>query len=138
VKPRYITFTLKTVSLFIITRAFFISLTHLGASPHELVFNSNNIGYWLYDILYNTHGDFFFSGHTGMPFLMSLIFWQEKRCRIFFLITSGVFGLSVLIAHIHYSIDVFAAPFMAYSIFSLARYFFKKDARTAGVITLPK
>jgi hypothetical protein len=49
-----------------------------------------------------------------------------------------VFGLSVLIAHIHYSIDVFAAPFMAYSIFSLARYFFKKDARTAGVITLPK
>jgi hypothetical protein len=126
-KPRYLNIGIKAFSLFIITRSFFISLTHLGSSPHELQFSPDSIGYCLYNILYNTHGDFFFSAHTGVPFLMALVFWPEKRWRIFFLITSGVFGFGVLVAYIHYSIDVFATPFMAYSIFAVTKYFFKRD-----------
>lgn len=126
-RPRYITFGIKTLSLFIITRSFFITLTHLGSSPHELQFSPDSVGYWLYNALYNTHGDFFFSGHTGLPFLMALIFWPETKWRFFCLFTSMVFGVSVLFAHLHYSIDVFAAPFMAYGIFSLAKNLFKSD-----------
>ncbi|MCX6796497.1 MAG: phosphatase PAP2-related protein, partial [Candidatus Falkowbacteria bacterium] len=125
--PQYLNFGLKSVSLFIIIRSFFISLTHLGAAPDQLQFDPTNIGYWLYNVLYNTRGDFFFSGHTGIPFLMALIFWPEKKWRYFFFAVSGVLGVGVLLAHIHYSIDVFAAPFMAYGIFSIARYLFKKD-----------
>lgn len=126
-KPRYISFQLKTLSLFLITRSFFISLTHLGSNPHELQFDPATIGYWLYNALYNTHGDFFFSGHTGLPFLMAFIFWPEKGWRELFFVTSLVFGIGVLFAHIHYSIDVFAAPFMTYGIFAIARNIFRKD-----------
>jgi hypothetical protein len=126
-RPQYVIFGVKALSIFLITRSFFITLTHLGASPHELQFDPNSIGYWLYNVLYNTHGDFFFSGHTGIPFLMSLIFWQEKYWRYFFLIATAIFGVVVLLAHIHYSIDVFAAPFMTYGIYAIAKYLFKKD-----------
>lgn len=131
-KPKYIFFTLKTLALFIIIRSFFISLTHLGISPHQIIFDTHDIGYALYNFLYNTKGDFFFSAHTGIPALMALIFWNEKKIRIFFIIASCVMGASVLFAHIHYSIDVFAAPFMAYGIFALAKKFFKRDYKLLG------
>src|ERR1035437_2349639 len=126
-KPRYILFTIKSIALFIIIRSFFISLTHLGVDPHQLQFDTSNIGYNLYNYLFNTSGDFFFSGHTGLPFLMFLIFWHEKFWRDLFLLISIIFGISVLFAHIHYSIDVFAAPFMVYGIFTISRKIFLKD-----------
>ncbi len=126
-KPKYIFFTIKTVSLFIIVRSFFISLTHLGISPHQIVFDIHNIGFSIYNFLYNTNGDFFFSAHTGLPVLMTFIFWKEKKTRIFFIIASLAMGTSVLLGHIHYSIDVFAAPFMAYGIYILSTRLFHKD-----------
>ncbi len=126
-KPSYFPFTLKALSLFILTRSFFISLTHLGASPHQLVLDESSFGFSLYDLLYNTTNDFFFSGHTGIPILLALIFWSDKLWRFIFLGIAAIFGVSVLLAHIHYSIDVFAAPFMTYSIFSLAKYIFLRS-----------
>jgi len=58
---------------------------------------------------------------------MALVFYHEKHWRYIYFAISIVFGISVLIAHIHYSIDVFAAPFITYSIFSIARILFKRD-----------
>ena len=131
-KPRYVNFTIKSLAVFIIVRSFFISLTHLGIDPHQLQFDTDSIGFGLYNILYNTKGDFFFSGHTGIPFLMALIFWDERMWRYVFLGASVLLGISVLLAHIHYSIDVFAAPFMAYGIFSISRFFFKESFESAN------
>ena len=127
IKPEYVLFTTKSLALFVTIRAFFITLTHLGIHPDQLVFNQHNIFFSLYDLFYNTRNDFFFSGHTGIPFLMFLIFYREKFWRLIFLVTSFLFGTFVIVAHMHYSIDVFAAPFMTYSIFSIARYVFSKD-----------
>ena len=127
IKPKYIMFTLKALSIFIITRSFFISLTHLGISPHQLTLDTDTFDFRIYNWLYNTKGDFFFSGHTGAPYLMALIFWNEKRWRYFFLGTSFIFAISVLLAHIHYSIDVFAAPFMTYGIFIIAKTLFPEN-----------
>jgi hypothetical protein len=130
-RPQYLTITLKSVSLFIVVRAFFISLTHLGISPQQLTIDPNNFGYTLYNLLYNSKGgDFFFSGHTGSPFLLALIFWDQKLWRGFFLMVSLVMGAGVLFAHIHYSIDVFAAPFMTYGIFAISKILFAKDFRS--------
>lgn len=126
-RPRYILFTIGAVSLFIIIRAFFISLTHLGVDPHEIVLDPNDIGFGLYNILYNNKGDFFFSGHTGMPFLFGLIFLHDKFWAKLFFTISVIFGISVLLGHVHYSIDVFAAPFMTYSIFKIAKYLFPEE-----------
>ncbi len=128
-RPKYINFGIKSLALFILIRSFFITLTHLGANPHQLVFDPNSFGYGLYNFLYNSTNDFFFSGHTGIPFLMALIFWPIWEWRYVFFITSIVFGISVLMGHIHYSIDVFAAPFMTYSIFTISRKLFQPDYR---------
>jgi len=124
-KPRYIIFTLKAVALFIIIRAIFISLTHVGIHPESIT-----PGFGLFDSIYlylNFQTGLFFSGHTGMPFLMALIFWEKLRVRSTFLLLSFTFAVAVLFAHSHYSIDVFAAPFMAYGIFKIALYLFPND-----------
>jgi hypothetical protein len=126
-QPKYLSFTIKSLALFIIIRAFFISLTHLGSSPDQLALDTQSIGFGLYNFLYNTRGDFFFSGHTGVPFLFALIFWPEKFWRCLLFTISGLFGVAVLLTHIHYSIDVFAAPFMTYTIFIIAQKLFKAD-----------
>lgn len=124
-RPRYVLFSVKALALFIIIRALFISLTHVGFYPSHL-----EPGLGFFDSIYfylNFQLGFFFSGHTGLPFLMALIFWHERSTRIVFLCMSFVFGVAVLLAHIHYSIDVLAAPFMAYGIFKIAHYLFPKD-----------
>jgi len=125
VQPRYLLFGIKAVSLFVIVRSFFVDLTHIGIYPGN-GFDVEGIGAGLYNAV-NFNGNFFFSGHTGMPFLLALIFWREKFWRYFFLGVSIVFGASVLLAHVHYSIDVFAAPFITYSIFRIAEKLFPRD-----------
>lgn len=124
-KPRYVLFTLKALAIFIIVRAIFISLTHVGFYPIHL---DPGVGFFadLYSYL-NFQLGFFFSGHTGLPFLIALIFWENRRARLFFILMSVVFGVAVLLTHIHYSIDVLAAPFMAYGIFAIAKYLFPRD-----------
>lgn len=125
-KPRYFLFGLKAIALLLIVRALFISLTHLGTPPYYIPIDTGDFAYKFYK-LFDFRGDLFFSGHTGFPFLMALLFWQEKFWRYIFLILTAVFGTSVLLAHIHYSIDVFAAPFIVYGVFRITEEFFKGD-----------
>jgi hypothetical protein len=125
-KPNYIIFTLKAVAIFIATRAVFIASTHSGIPPGQI--NPDLTGF--FDRLYldlGLAGGFFFSGHTGLTFLMALIFWDEKCWRYLYFALSFIFGISVLLAHVHYTIDVLAAPYIAYTIFKMAQYLFKED-----------
>ncbi len=124
-KPRYILFTLKAVAFLIIIRSFFISVTHLGIYPHQIILDGGFFDRLF--IIFDLQAGYFFSGHTAFPLMMMLIFWREPLWRYFFLIMAFVFGASVLLSHVHYSIDVFAAPFMVYSIFKLAEYWFPGD-----------
>lgn len=122
-EPQKIPFVIKNIALFVVVRSVFVTLTHLGVSPADIPVDAQSN--FIKRISYG--GDLFFSGHTGLPFLMALIFWQNKRLRIFCLISAVFFGAVVLAVHQHYSIDVFAAFFITYSIFCLAEKFFKKD-----------
>jgi membrane-associated phospholipid phosphatase len=63
--------------------------------------------------------DLFFSGHTSTLFLLFLTA-RGRGLRIFFLICTSVVGVSVLIQHVHYSIDVLAAPFYSYTCYRLS------------------
>lgn len=132
-EPKYILFTLKAVAIFIAIRAFFVAVTHLGIYPDQVVPDSNGLLDRIYLAL-NLQAGYFFSAHTGLPFLMALIFWSKRFWRIIYFLLSAVFGVAVLLAHVHYSIDVFAAPFMTYSIFKLAEYLFSEDYK---LIELP-
>jgi len=129
VHPKYLLFGLKAIGLYIIFRAFFISLTHVGIYPNAASPDAGDFGFWFYRLTtYN--GNFFFSGHTGFPFLMALIFWDRTFWRRFFLIATAAFGAAVLLAHVHYSIDVFAAPFIVYGVFVIGSKLFPRDYAT--------
>ena len=114
-------FLIKAVALFITIRAVFVSLTHIGPYPLKLELDSN-----LLDFI-TAGNDLFFSGHTGLPFLIALIFWDHLYLRILFLVASLMFGVIVLLSHLHYSIDVFAAFFITYSIYRIAVKLFHRD-----------
>jgi len=125
-KPRYLIFGIKAIALFIISRAFFFSLTHVGAPARGIPPGPDNLGWGFYKLL-TFQGNYFYSGHTGFPFLMALIFWDDDVWRPFFLVMSVLFGASVLLAHVHYSIDVFAAPFIVYGVYNITKHFFPKE-----------
>ncbi len=116
-------FILKSIASFVIIRAFFITLTHIGPFPDGIDTKVSNS----FLSIFTSGSDLFFSSHTGLPFLMALIFWQNKYSRWFFLLSSSFFGAIVLMAHLHYSIDVAAAFFITYTIFCLAKKWFKKE-----------
>ena len=125
--PNYLPFTTKTLALFIFIRSFFISLTNLGVNLHQITLNTDSAGFGIYEFLYYGKNDFFFSGHVGASFLLALIFWNKKSWRNLFLIACVIFAVSMILAHMHYSIDIFAAPFIVFSIYVIAKTLFKKD-----------
>lgn len=132
-EPERIPFTVKTISLFVIIRSVFIILTHLGPFPTQVVIDPSTQNF-IQDII-GTHlfasfflgKDSFFSGHTGLPFLMAFIYWDEKLLRWVFIVLSIFFGVVVLLGHLHYTIDVLSAFFISYGTYRIARIFFKTD-----------
>ncbi len=106
-EPKIIPFTLKSAALFIIIRAFFVSMTHLAPPLGYIATDLSALKY------FSSAADLFFSGHTGLPFLMALLFWESnKPLRRFFLACSIIAGAAVLLGHLHYTIDVFSAFFI--------------------------
>ena len=77
-----------------------------------------------------SHGDdLFFSGHTGFPFLLAIIFWHKKYLRWLFLACTLIGGTAVILGHLHYSIDVFSVLFISFGVFHIAKYLFPQDAK---------
>ncbi len=64
--------------------------------------------------------DLFFSGHTATLFLLFLVS-DKKHLRIIFLISTVLVGIAVLLQHVHYTVDVLAAPFFAYSSYRIVK-----------------
>jgi hypothetical protein len=123
--PEATPFTLASSALFFGIRAIFMSMTHLSAP------NIEYYSYVLYhheipEVLFsmNSGNDLFFSGHAGYPFLLALIFWKYKTLRYYLFLCSAISSVVVLMGHLHYSIDVFSAFFIAYGIFEMSKRFF--------------
>jgi hypothetical protein len=124
VRPQRAPYILKSIAVFILIRSVFISLTHLGPFPTQVVLDVPT-----FITKFTFGGDLFFSGHTGLPFLMALLFWNNKKLRCFFIAASVFFGVIVLLGHLHYSIDVLSAFFITYAISHITRWLFPKDYR---------
>ena len=123
IKPQRTPFVVKSIALFVVIRSIFVTLTHIGPFPSQIQIAS--------DILSKlTFGsDLFFSGHTGLPFLLALIFWKDKIIRSIFILFSLSFATVVLLAHMHYTIDVLSAFFITYTIYRIAEFIFQKDKK---------
>jgi len=107
-------------SLLVLIRSFFVSLTHLALPANAIFIETPKIFNFL--VFPNA---LFFSGHTAIPFLGFLLFRKEK-IGILFLIFTFVMAATVLLMHVHYSIDVFAAFFITYGSYKLGEWFFKR------------
>ncbi|MBU6321617.1 MAG: hypothetical protein KGI78_02390 [Patescibacteria group bacterium] len=125
VRLRRAPFILKSLALFTVIRSFFVALTHINPYPQQIAITPS-IATRLFPSLF-TGKDLFFSGHTGLPFLMALIFWDNVFLRTVFLAFSIMFAIVVLLGHLHYSIDVASAYFITFTIFTMAKAFFKRD-----------
>ncbi len=132
-QPKRIPFTVKTISTFMIVRSLFIILTHIGAFPtHAAIHPSSQnlivdvIGINLYSSTF-LGNDSFFSGHTGLPFLMAFIYYDRKWLRVIFITLSIIFGVVVLLAKLHYTIDVMSAFFISYGIYRMSRLLYSHD-----------
>ncbi|MDR3519641.1 MAG: phosphatase PAP2-related protein [Candidatus Pacebacteria bacterium] len=119
-------FGLKSVAVFVLIRSVFVSLTHIGPFPTHVLISSTFFNREAFDGIF-TGNDLFFSGHTGLPFLLALMFWDDKMLRYIFLGFSLILGTAVLLGHLHYSIDVLSAFFITYAIFDICKFLFKKD-----------
>jgi|ERR1035437_1642435 membrane-associated phospholipid phosphatase len=131
-KPNRLPFAFKSVAVFVLIRSIFISLTHISPFPTHALISSVFFNKEAFNGIF-TGNDLFFSGHTGLPFLLSLMVWNiDKKLRYVFLGFSFLFAVIVLLGHLHYSIDVLSAFFITYSIFNICKYFFKKDWQLFG------
>ncbi len=117
VMSKYLLFFIYSTSVLIIVRSLFVNMTYLGIPEQGVPTIS----------FFTAGGDLFFSGHTALPFLAALVFWNIKKLRYLFLFFSLFMGIEVLIGHHHYTIDVFSAPFITYGVFKFSQILFKKE-----------
>ena len=70
--------------------------------------------------------DLFFSGHTSTVFLMGFCFKRQIDRWLAFGAGTAV-GILLLIQHVHYTIDILAAPVLTYLIYWVSRRYLTRD-----------
>jgi hypothetical protein len=120
--PHELPYVISMFSLFFIVRSGFVILTHLRP-PDDMI---RTVFPGMLQVL-NFSNDLFFSGHTGLPFFGFLVFRNNKLLRYFMLASSIVLGVTVLLMHVHYTIDVLSAFFIAYGTYKFGRLFVPAD-----------
>ena len=116
--PDKLLIALQAYSLMVIFRTIAMYLTPFEAPETLLLLNDPFVQlFGKGEILTK---DLFFSGHTGTLFLLFLLADNKAMKYIFLLFTLTV-GMAVLLQHVHYSIDVFVAPFVAYAAYRIIK-----------------
>lgn len=128
-KPKKFHYALGMLSLFILVRSTFIILTHLKAPSAAINITAPS---FFSSISYAN--DLFFSGHTGLPFLGFLVYNDDKKMRYFMLFSSIILAITVLLMHVHYSIDVASAYFITYGVYVLGTPLFGNSMKRPQII----
>lgn len=124
--PGKIMIALQAYGLMVVFRIIAMYLTPFEAPEKLLLLNDPFVQlFGKGDVLTK---DLFFSGHTGTLFLLFLLA-NNKKIKTVFLISTIFVGLAVLLQHVHYSIDVFIAPFIAYGSYRIVKNFHSGETK---------
>ncbi len=114
--PQKLMFAIQAYALMIIIRIIAMYLMPLNPPAGMIQLNDPFVQYFGTGKVLTK--DLFFSGHTATLFLFFLI-TENKFFKNLFLIFTALVAASVLLQHVHYSIDVFAAPFFSYASYKI-------------------
>ena len=116
VDPKRLVIALQVYTLIVMIRIITLYLTPLNAPGNMIP---------LIDPIVNNFGtgqlltkDLFFSGHTATMFFLFLVS-ENKKIKLIFLLGFVIIAIAVLLQHVHYTIDVIAAPFFTYTAFRI-------------------
>ncbi len=107
-----------------VSRLITISLVPLNP-PHGLIPLHDPITGIFYGKNFITK-DLFFSGHTANQFLLFLCL-EKKTDKLLALTATILVGLLVLIQHVHYTLDVLAAPLFTYGCYVIGKRLALRD-----------
>ncbi len=115
-RPRRLLLGMQAYVLMMLLRMAVMSVTPLAAPPGMLALEDPFV-----QILGTGQvltKDLFFSGHTSTTFLLAL-FASGRASRAFLLACTVAVAACVLWQHVHYTVDVLAAPPFAYAAYAL-------------------
>ncbi len=118
--PRRMPYFLGTIGLLVLVRTVFIAVNPLGAPEGMLNLNASYLFQPLRGVL-AFDNEFFFSGHTALPYLYALML-RENWLRLPFLGISVLMAVSVLLTRNHYTMDVLGAYFITYTVYRMSRH----------------
>ena len=114
--PKQLMFALQVYTLMIIVRMVTLYLLPLNPPAKMIILKDPFVEF--FSTGQPLTKDLFFSGHTATLFILFLVS-EKKILKTLFLISTIVVAISVLLQHVHYTIDVFAAFFFTYTCYKI-------------------
>ena len=116
-KPRLLVQALLTYTILVLFRMMLMYSLPLDP-PHDMISLADPF-VELFGTGATLDKDLFFSGHTSTMFMLFLLSYKPKM-KWTFLVGTILVGLSVILQHAHYTVDVLVAPFVAYASYRIA------------------
>ncbi|MCL6493729.1 MAG: sphingomyelin synthase family protein [Ignavibacterium sp.] len=117
-KPEQLLFTIQLYILMVVARI--ISMWLLPLNPPEKMILLNDPFVEFFGTGITLTKDLFFSGHTATLFILFLTA-DERLFKRIFLVSTIIVAICVLMQHVHYSIDVFAAILFTYACYQILK-----------------
>jgi len=117
-KPELLLTAFQTYIVLTILRIIMMYLTPFNAPQDSIILDDPFVQAFRTSEIFTK--DLFFSGHTAILFVLYLVA-DKTYLKVFLLVCTILIGLAVLVQHVHYTIDVVAAPIFAYMAYMLVK-----------------